>query len=148
MTHELKILPEWYDSLASGMKSFEVRKDDRNPRFEPNDELFLREFDGTKYTGRTIRADVKFVLRGKYCKDGYCIMSVAVKSKYPDTPMTNYERIKNMSVEEIADILVVELKGLTHCIMWHSLPTETTYISKFEAMKDSIKWLESEVDGE
>lgn len=136
MTHELKILPEWYDSLASGMKSFEVRKDDRNPRFEPNDELFLREFDGYKYTGRTIRADVRFVLRGEYCKDGYCIMSVAVKSKYPDTPMTNYERTKNMSVEEMAD-LIDSFRNCGHCRRYgnNCFPTFNTE-----------QWLESEVD--
>lgn len=137
MTHELKILPEWYDSLASGMKSFEVRKDDRKPRFEPNDELFLREFDGDKYTGRTMRADVRFVLRGEYCKDGYCIMSVAVKSKYPDTPMTNYERIKNMSVEEMAEFI--------HCITSSiAVKLNSEYVSnEIEYIK---QYLESEVD--
>ena len=137
MTHELKILPEWYDSLASGMKSFEVRKDDRKPRFEPNDELFLREFNGDKYTGRTMRADVRFVLRGEYCKDGYCIMSVAVKSKYPDTPMTNYERIKNMSVEEMAEFI--------HCITSSiAVKLNSEYVSnEIEYIK---QYLESEVD--
>lgn len=137
MTHELKILPEWYESLASGIKSFEVRKDDRNPRFEPNDELFLREFDGNKYTGRTMRADVRFVLRGEYCKDGYCIMSVTVKSKYPDTPMTNYERIKNMSVEEMAEFI--------HCITSSiAVKLNSEYVSnEIEYIK---QYLESEVD--
>lgn len=137
MTHELKILPEWYDSLASGMKSFEVRKDDRTPRFEPNDELFLREFDGTKYTGRTMFADVRLVLRGEYCKDGYCIMSVAVKSKYPDTPITNYERIKNMSVEEMAEFI--------HCITSSiAVKLNSEYVSnEIEYIK---QYLESEVD--
>lgn len=142
MTHELKILPEWYDSLASGVKSFEVRKDDRNPRFEPNDELFLREFDGDKYTGRTIRADVRFVLRGEYCKDGYCIVSVAVKSKYPDIPITNYERIKNMSVEEMADFLM-GFKECRHCQVGR-YKKDCWKICEYKETLD--QWLESEVD--
>ena len=142
MTHELKILPEWYDSLASGVKSFEVRKDDRNPRFEPNDELFLREFDGDKYTGRTIRADVRFVLRGEYCKDGYCIVSVAVKSKYPDIPITNYERIKNMSVEEMGEF--ISEKFDSDCPP--RTPNYNSDCMNCECKKCWEHWLESEVD--
>lgn len=80
MTHELKILPEWYEPVKNGIKTFEVRKDDREPRFAPNDELWLREFDGTKYTGRHLVVDVLFVLRNEYCKDGYAIMSIKLKS--------------------------------------------------------------------
>ena len=86
ITHELKILPEWYETLASGLKSFEIRKDDREPPFAPRDKLFLREFDGTKYTGRTATADVTLVLRNEYCKDGYCIMSLGNVTTTPPKP--------------------------------------------------------------
>lgn len=76
MIHELKIHPEWYETLISGVKTFEVRKDDRKPKFAVGDLLYMREFDGKKYTGRTVTVRVNFILRGKYCKRGYCIMSV------------------------------------------------------------------------
>lgn len=78
--HELKILPEWYESLASGLKTCEVRRDDREPPFAEGDTLFLREFDGQEYTGRTLTALVTHVLRGKYCRAGFCILSVRVSS--------------------------------------------------------------------
>lgn len=106
MKHDLKILPEWYEALLSGLKPFEIRKDDRNPKFAPGDELFLREFDGTKYTGRTITAKVKLVLRNEYCKEGYCIMSVDVVGYYsPTTKRKHFDKLKAMSIEEMAEFL-------------------------------------------
>ena len=76
MIHDLKILPEWFNSVVSGVKTFEIRKDDRN--YNPRDVLLLREWDGKAYTGRTCKADVTMVLRGKYCREGYCTMSIRV----------------------------------------------------------------------
>ncbi len=74
MKHVLKILPEWFETVVSGEKTFEVRKDDRN--YQPNDVLHLREFDGVRYIGRSCLVDVRFVLRNEYCREGYCIMSI------------------------------------------------------------------------
>ena len=136
MKHELKIYPEWYNGLLNGLKTFEVRKDDREPKFAPNDELFLREFDGDKYTGRTISALVRFVLRGKYCKDGYCIMSVEVLDSYPPKPMTNYERIKDMSVEEMAEFLRNTSKNMALKLNGEYVTNDKEFI---------LIWLESEV---
>lgn len=76
MLHDLKIMPEWFNAVISGVKTFEIRKDDRN--FQPRDVLLLREWDGTAYTGRTCKADVTMVLRGEYCRDGYCTMAIRV----------------------------------------------------------------------
>ena len=73
-THELKTLPEYFTAVLSGVKTFEVRRDDRP--YKPGDVLMLREYDGAEYTGRTCGADVLYVLRGEYCRDGYCIMSI------------------------------------------------------------------------
>lgn len=77
MTHDLKILPEWFNAVISGVKTFEIRKDNRN--FQPRDELLLREWDGNAYTGRTCMADVTMVLRGEYCREGYCTMAIRVR---------------------------------------------------------------------
>ena len=32
-THNLKILPEFFEAVANGMKTFELRKDDRGTMF-------------------------------------------------------------------------------------------------------------------
>ena len=52
--HDLKILPEYYDAVDKGVKTYELRFDDRD--FAVGDMLILREFTGTEYTGaRSLR---------------------------------------------------------------------------------------------
>lgn len=43
MTHELKILPQYYCRVADGSKTFEVRKNDRG--FQQGDSVLLREWE-------------------------------------------------------------------------------------------------------
>src|SRR5690348_13292378 len=42
-THVLKVWPDFYAAIASGRKTFEIRKDDRD--FAEGDRLLLREWD-------------------------------------------------------------------------------------------------------
>lgn len=77
MVHELKILPEYFVAVRDGIKKFEVRKDDRP--FEVGDILCLHEINCGVLTGRTIKAEVTYVLRHPdYCIEGYCILSIKV----------------------------------------------------------------------
>lgn len=77
-THELKCWPMFFDCVANGSKTFEVRRDDRD--FKAGDTLILREFDGKKagYTGRMVRRLVTFVLPGgEFGIDPeFCVMSL------------------------------------------------------------------------
>lgn len=50
--HRIKILPEYYEACLNGSKRFELRKDDRN--YQVGDYIWLCEWDGTEYTGRSI----------------------------------------------------------------------------------------------
>lgn len=61
--HYLKTWPEFFASLASGEKQFELRNDDRH--FEVGDELLLREYDPKtqQYSGRETRRRISYVLR-------------------------------------------------------------------------------------
>jgi hypothetical protein len=43
MIHELKIWPTFYSRVKSGVKTFEVRKNDRG--FQSGDTVILKEFD-------------------------------------------------------------------------------------------------------
>lgn len=43
MNHELKIWPQFYQRVADGSKTFEVRNNDRN--FQFGDTVTLREYD-------------------------------------------------------------------------------------------------------
>ena len=61
----------------SGEKTFEVRRNDRN--YRRYDILHLQEFAGDEYTGRTIDAEVTYLLNDpELCKDGFVIMALKV----------------------------------------------------------------------
>lgn len=84
MIHELKILPEHFEAWQRGEKTCELRKDDREPRFEAGDDLLLNELANITwsgvpvlgFTGRSITVRVLGVLRGhEGLAPGYCLMS-------------------------------------------------------------------------
>lgn len=76
MTHELKILPLYYEEVKAGNKNFELRKNDRD--YMKGDTIRLRAWDGEKYLDRApLERTVKFVLMDcpEYgLMDGYCIL--------------------------------------------------------------------------
>lgn len=91
MTHDLKILPEYFTAVWDGIKAFEVRKDDRP--FEVGDILCLHEINCGVLTGRTIKAEVTYVLRHPdYCKEGYCILSIKVAQQQTVKPHEKGDR--------------------------------------------------------
>ena len=86
MVHELKTHPEYFAAIYSGIKNFELRKNDRE--YKIGDELLLKEFypegaswDSTKlgYTGRILHRRVDYILRGgKFgLEEGYVIMAIS-----------------------------------------------------------------------
>lgn len=83
MKHYLKLNSEFFEVVATGEKSFEVRRDDRG--FKPGDTLHLMEWlsEQGQNTDRFIWAEITYVLRGddavKYgVQPGYCVLSIAV----------------------------------------------------------------------
>lgn len=73
-THELKTLPQFFEAVKSGDKTFEVRFNDRD--FKVGDFLLLQEFtpsDG--YTGAELLVRVSYILDDPaYCKDGFVVL--------------------------------------------------------------------------
>ena len=131
MIHDLKILPEWFETVKSGIKTFEVRKDDRD--FKPNDVLLLREFDGTKYTGRQLKADVRFVLRGEYCREGYCIMSILVQGQGKSHKETTYIE----QLEAQCSVLQQEKAELRRILKLAA--EETDFMATFQYADEALK---------
>lgn len=85
-THDLKTWPVYWDAIADGRKTFEVRRnDDRG--FNAGDEVLLRNYDPEKGAyvsprypsgrssiatdARTIRARVSYVLSGMGLDPGF-----------------------------------------------------------------------------
>lgn len=75
--HGIKILPEYYRAVEKGLKTFEVRLNDRN--YQVYDILHLQEWLNGGYTGREIEAEVTYILDDpNYCKEGFIIMAIKV----------------------------------------------------------------------
>jgi hypothetical protein len=78
MIHELKILPEYFDAIVKGRKTFEVRRRDRD--YQVGDLLALNEWNLETYTGRSCFAQVVYILDNEdYCKEGYVILGIALR---------------------------------------------------------------------
>ncbi|QRV09703.1 DUF3850 domain-containing protein [Bacillus velezensis] len=73
--HHLKILPEYFEALKDGRKTFEIRHDDRG--FKEGDTLSLNEWqDG--YTGRSIEVDVIYITNFEQ-KPGNVVLGIKKK---------------------------------------------------------------------
>lgn len=78
--HEVKIAESYFDDVASGKKPFELRKNDRG--YEEGNSLKLREFKDGEYTGRTVEADIIYILEGYTgLQEGYCILGIATPKR-------------------------------------------------------------------
>lgn len=62
-THDLKTWPDYWLAMDVGVRTFEIRRDDRD--FRTGDVLLLREWDPhtCEYTGRVLARRVTYVLR-------------------------------------------------------------------------------------
>lgn len=75
--HEVKLAAMYYDDVKDGKKTFELRKNDRN--YKEGDKLHMLEFKDGRHTGRTISADIVYLLE-EYTglTEGYCILGIRV----------------------------------------------------------------------
>lgn len=79
MIHELKILPEHFEPVISGLKSAEVRKNDRG--YEVGDFLKLKEWDAISepfagFTGRIVVRQITHIADLKDYAPGYVLISM------------------------------------------------------------------------
>jgi len=76
--HVLKTDPKPFEALIDGLKTFEVRADDRG--YAVGDRLILVEFDrdSLTYSGRSLTVKVTYLLRGgQYgIEPGHVVMAV------------------------------------------------------------------------
>lgn len=76
-SHELKILPKWFDDVKCGKKNFEIRKADRD--FKVGDYLILREWERGKFTERFLIRQIEYIYQGDGSygiSEEYCILGI------------------------------------------------------------------------
>ncbi|KIN37585.1 ASCH/PUA domain-containing protein [Bacillus subtilis] len=74
--HHLKILPEYFEAVIDGRKTFEIRNDDRG--FKEGDILCLNEWQG-EFTGRSIDVQVTYISNFEQ-KPGYVVLGTKLMS--------------------------------------------------------------------
>lgn len=75
--HHIKLGATFFDEVAAGEKTFELRKNDRD--YKKGDILEMMEFKDGKNTGRTVRVLVTYILTEfTGLEDGYCIMATSL----------------------------------------------------------------------
>ena len=88
--HSLKTWPEYFEKVKEGLKTFELRKNDRD--FNKNDFLCLEEWDpkSEQYTQKDLFCKITYILNGPSfgLSEGFCIMSIKLiplfcSKKYP-----------------------------------------------------------------
>ncbi|EOS7882279.1 DUF3850 domain-containing protein [Enterococcus hirae] len=75
MTHELKILPVYFEAVVNGRKQFEIRKNDRD--FQVGDQLILKEWNKDGFTGRACQSEITYITDYMQ-KNGYVVLSIRV----------------------------------------------------------------------
>lgn len=80
MVHILKELPQFFEAVKSGKKTFEVRKKDRD--YKVGDYIVLNEYDISRsvnldgYTGSSIFLRIVYILDDdRFCKNGFVILA-------------------------------------------------------------------------
>lgn len=77
MTHILKTWRQFFNDVKLNIKTFEVRKNDRN--FQEGDTLMLQEYDPVSktYTGAEVSRRVTYMLENfDGLADGYIVMGI------------------------------------------------------------------------
>lgn len=90
-THEVKLAASWWADVTSGKKRFELRKNDRG--YKVGDKLLMQEYKDGVYTGRSILADITYMLE-EYTglTEGYAILGTElVKVSETDTAKAESE---------------------------------------------------------
>lgn len=98
MIHALKTAPQYFEDSAAGVKSFEVRRNDRP--YNIGDYVALNEWSIEGYTGRCTLHKIVYILENEdFCKEGYVILGLE-----PCAIRTRGERMELISSERGAPI--------------------------------------------
>ena len=80
IVHELKINKKYFKDVINGIKTFELRKFDRD--FQKGDEIFLSVYENNKYQNYGAIFKISYILSDcpQYgLMEGYCILGIEAK---------------------------------------------------------------------
>lgn len=72
--HFLKIWPGFFEAVTLHLKTFEIRRNDRD--YQPKDRVVLQEFSpvSNSFTGKELEVEVEYVLENVAgIERGYCV---------------------------------------------------------------------------
>ncbi|MEK4702033.1 DUF3850 domain-containing protein [Solibacillus sp. FSL R7-0668] len=95
--HELKILPEYFEQVFAGEKTFEIRKDDRG--YQTGDLLHLKEFGIDGYTGKSVLVRVTYITAFKQ-ELGYVVMAIKEPGFEVLNSLFGYDKAANLTMGE------------------------------------------------
>ncbi len=79
--HTLKTINPYFEAAWSGVKTFEVRKNDRDFNVGDRVDLVEYEAESDNFTGRAIRAEITYILEGfDAVKPDYVVFAFAKKA--------------------------------------------------------------------
>lgn len=83
--HQIRMAAKYYDDVAAGVMSFWFSKG----KFRIGETLNMMEFSEGRHTGRTIRAEITYILDDYTgLEDGYCILAIKpVKDRKEQPPL-------------------------------------------------------------
>ena len=76
MKHKLKIEPKYFNAVKRGVKSFEIRKNDRG--FEVGDQFILQQYENGEYTGAEVWGYICYVTDFEQ-KDSYVVFGLDIR---------------------------------------------------------------------
>ncbi|MFQ7248618.1 MAG: DUF3850 domain-containing protein [Ruminococcus sp.] len=77
--HQIRLAKPYFDDVANGIITFEILKN--GGKYKKGDLLEMMEFTDGKYTGRSVRALVTYILEDYTgIEEGYCIMAIKVQN--------------------------------------------------------------------
>nr|DAG53359.1 MAG TPA: chromosome partitioning protein [Caudoviricetes sp.] len=111
--HELKLAKMYFIDVATGRKSFELRKNDRG--FKVGDGVRLNEYVDGHETGRWITADIIYILEDYTgLEEGYCILGIKVRCLKDVEQIEGQTSIEDFMPMPVSDSDTDEQKGASN----------------------------------
>lgn|GEM_PF-1003735 len=113
--HELKILPEYFSAVAKGLKTFEIRKNDRD--YQVGDLLDLKEWNGERFTGYSALMQVTYIT--DYAQvDDYVVLGIQKARSQSEVFAENEQLEETMAVVKENSRLREALKLIQNSDTW------------------------------